>query len=186
MTRSAIARTLLLAGALLSARSAGAQARNPDFDAVAWTPLGCGASPVSTASPRGEIDLVGNASSPAAYVALDSSYLYFRYRVNGDPSGPKGFADFSDWVMLLQVPSGNPLQYQYQLALNGEGQGGDTVEVWQNTTPENLAFSPLFTDEPDVRLFRQVYDFSGPSTVNTTPLARSLPVAGLADATDWF
>jgi len=119
-------------------------------------------------------------------VALDSSYLYFRYRVNGDPSGPKGFADFSDWVMLLQVPSGNPLQYQYQLALNGEGQGGDTVEVWQNTTPENLAFSPLFTDEPDVRLFRQVYDFSGPSTVNTTPLARSLPVAGLADATDWF
>jgi hypothetical protein len=183
---STLARILVLLSALAAARSAGAQAPNPDFDAVSWAPLGCDASPLTAATPRGEVDLVGDAVSAAVYTAFDATYLYFRYRVNGDPSGPRGFAGSSNWNMLVQVPSGSAFQYQYQLALNGDGQGGDTVEVWGNSVPADLTFSPLFTDEPDVRLFRQVYSSAGPTTVNTTPLARWLPTPGLVDATDYF
>ena len=32
----------------------------------------------------------------------------------------------------MQVPSGNPFQYQYQLSLNGKS---DTIGIWQNTSP---------------------------------------------------
>ena len=184
MLPSPILRAVVLAGALLAARPAGAQVGNPDFDRVTWTGLGCTASPLTADTPRASVDLVGDAASPAAYVGLDATYLYFRYRVNGDPSGANGFDHDSAWAMLVQVPSGNPYQYQYQLALNGQGQGGDTVEVWANNVPEDLVFDPLFTDEPETRVFRQVYDVPGPT--NTTPLARSLAVAGLTDPTDYF
>ena len=116
-------------------------------------------------------------------MGLDSTYLYFRWRVNADPSGVKGFDQLA-WVSLLQVPSGNPFQYQYNLALNGVGgdddfgnsggNKGDTIEISQNTAPESFDFNPIFNDPSEVRLFAQRYDFSSGATVNTTPLARSL------------
>jgi len=129
------------------------------------------------------VDLVGNATYPPAYIGLDSTYLYLRWRVNADPSGVKGFDQLA-WVSLLQVPSGNPFQYQYNLALNGVGgdddfgnsggNKGDTIEISQNTAPESFDFNPIFNDPSEVRLFAQRYDFSSGATVNTTPLARSL------------
>ncbi len=186
MPSSSLARLLTLACILAAFHPAGAQVPNPDFDAVVWTPLGCGASPATVSAPRGEVDLVGDATSAAAYTALDATYLYFRYRVNGDPSGQHGFAGSSDWNMLLQLPSGDPFQYQYQIALNGDGQGGDTVELWANSVAQDVTFDPPFTDEPDVQLFQQVFDTVGPGIVNTTPLARLVATTGLLDATDWF
>jgi len=71
----------------------------------------------------------------------------------------------------MQVPSGNAFQYQYQLSLNGKT---DTIEVWQNTVAMDIDFSPLFHDDAEVKLFSQGYAFTSGSTVNTTPLARSL------------
>jgi uncharacterized repeat protein (TIGR01451 family) len=72
----------------------------------------------------------------------------------------------------MQVPSGNPFQYQYELALDGQT---DVVQIWQNTTASDISFSPLFHDTPEVNLFSQPYALANGSTVNTTPLARSMP-----------
>src|SRR5262249_3764394 len=87
------------------------------------------------------------------------------------------FLSSSDWVMLLQVPTGNAFQYQYQIALNGDGAGNsDTVEIWANQAASDLSFNPLFTDAPENRIFSQVFD--APSSNNTTPIARAAPSPG--------
>jgi uncharacterized repeat protein (TIGR01451 family) len=153
-TLAALAVTMLLA----LARSATAQA--PDFDAVAWAPLACQADePTGDESPSA-VDLVGDASHRAAYFAHDASYMYFRYRVDGDPAGSGGFASYA-WNALMQVPSGNPFQYQYELSLDGKS---DTVEVWANTSASNIDFSPLFNDPAESNLFS--------TSAGTMPLAR--------------
>src|SRR5690348_15591369 len=102
---------------LLAFGSAGALAQsNPDFDAVTWTPLTCAASPLTALDLRAEINLVGDAVFPAAYTAHDATYLYFRYRVDGNPMSSRGFLGTSDWTTLIQVPAGDPFQYQYQVS----------------------------------------------------------------------
>ena len=173
---------------LLGAPRARAQA-NPDFDAVTWTPLTCTAGTLTAFDPRGDVNLVGDGNFPAAYVGQDATYLYFRYRVDQTPLGSSGFDRFSAWTTLLQVPSGNPFQYQYQLALNGSGKGGDTVEVWKNDPASDLTFSPVFTDDSDTLLFSQVEDSVGPGTVNTSPLARAVQAtdgSGFLGTPDYF
>src|SRR5262245_5041532 len=153
---------------------AAAQA-NPGLDAAPWTPLGCHASPLTAFSTRHEVDLVGDATFPAAYVARNESYLFLRYRVDGNPAGTRGFAGTSDWTTLVQVPAGNGFQYQYQLSVNGDsGAAGDTVEIWANSAPEDLTFDPPFTDDTETKIFSQAYNASDPTSGNTTPLARSL------------
>jgi len=162
-----------LAILVLSAAGARGQA-NPDFDSVAWTPIGCAASPLTANAPtRGDVDLVGDETFPAAYIAQDANYFYFRLRVADDPRDlTRGFDRDSDWAMILQVPSGNALQYQYQLTLNGDGASkADTLEIWRNDTPENITFDPLFTDTPETKIWSQVFDATG---FNTTPLARAI------------
>ena len=141
---------------------------DPDFDGVGWIPMQCqaGGDPQNDENP-GSTDLVGNAAFPAVFVGLDAGYLYFRFRMDSDPSGPKGF-DQASWTALMQVPSGNPFQHQFQLSLNGSGADddfgnikGDTIEIWANTAASDIDFSPLFNDPSEVRLFSQRYDFSG-------------------------
>ena len=163
-----IACALGLAGMLLAAATARAQA-NPDFDAVAWTPIGCPAADLTADTSPNAVNFVGNATYPAAYYAFDSNFLYFRYRMDANPSGPGGFAQYS-WTALMQVPGGNPFQYQYQVSLDGSK---DTIDLWQNTVASDIDFSPLFHDESEVNLFSQPYALVNGSTVNTSPLARS-------------
>ena len=163
---------------LLDARPAGAQA-NPDFDAVTWTPLTCDATLLTALEPRGEIDLVGDALFPAAYVGRDATYLYVRYRVDQTPLSTRGFIRNSDWTVLVQTPAGDPFQYQYQLSLDGDGD--DTVQVWKNDPADDLTFSPIFTDDSDTLLFSQAPDFVGPGTVNTSPLARAVQATDGSD-----
>jgi hypothetical protein len=164
---------LALSGGLLGG-VARAQTPNPNFDAVPWSPLGCGATPLTAADPRPEVNLVGDATFPAVYTARDATYLYFRYRVDGDPrNSRRGFLSASDWTTLVQVPSGDPFQYQYQLSLNGDGsQTADTLEIWANSAADDLTFNPLFTDESDTKVFSIVFDDT--SGGNTTPLARGV------------
>ena len=94
-----------------------------------------------------------NAAQAPAFYAFDADYLYFRYRMNGDPTGSGGFAQYA-WTALMQVPSGNPFQYQYQLSLNGQT---DTIEVWENTNAQDIDFSPLFHDDAEVKLHGEPY-----------------------------
>ena len=101
------------------------QAQTPDFDAVTWTAIGCPAADLTADTSPSAVNFVGVATYPAAYYAHDANYLYFRYRMDGDPSGPGGFAQYT-WTALMQVPSGDPLQYQYQLRLDG---GNEKIEI---------------------------------------------------------
>jgi hypothetical protein len=83
-------------------------ASGPDFNSVTYRPLTCGVDePVNDESP-GSVDLVGDARHRPTYFAWDNSYLYFRFRVTANPTGTKGF-DQNAWVVLIQVPSGDPL-----------------------------------------------------------------------------
>jgi len=162
-TTTKTARFTLLAAMAFVMIAHRAIAQTPDFDAVAWGPLACNVGdPAGDESPSG-VDLVGDASHLAAYIAHDASFLYLRYRVNGNPSGPGGFASYA-WNTLMQVPSGNPFQYQYELSLVGKS---ETVEVWANTSASDIDFSPLFNDPADVKL----------SSAPSSSLARTL-VAG--------
>src|SRR6185436_8473249 len=79
-----------LAVAAAIVRPAAAQA-NPDFDAVSWTAIACdNPDLIAETSPSG-VNFVGNAMSSPAFYAFDADYLYFRYRMDGDPSGsPSG------------------------------------------------------------------------------------------------
>ncbi len=178
---AAVAMLLGMSGA---ARAVG----NPDFDGVTWVPA-CDVDPPEDENPA-SADLVGNATYPTTYFAQDADYMYFRYRVNGNPDGPKGFDQFA-WVALVHVPGGNPFQYQYLLSLNGVGSPddfgntggakGDTVEVWANTPAEPVDFNPLFNDPAETQLYAQKYDFASGLTFNTTPLARHVgPLASPA------
>jgi len=136
---------------LLLATVGTAPAQN--FDAVSWVPIGCdNPDLISEASPAAT-NFVGNPAFPAAYYGFDANYLYFRYRMDASPSGSGGFAQYS-WTALMQVPSGNPFQYQYQLSLNGQT---DTIEIWANTVAGDIDYSPLFHDDSEVRLFSQPY-----------------------------
>jgi hypothetical protein len=181
MSTTTMLRRLML-GAVLAVTTAATPglAHQPDFDNVVLTPLTCGTDePAGDETPL-SLDLVGTEEFPAAQVGFDEHFLYFRYRVNRAPNGPGGFDQFA-WVALLQVPNGNPFQYQYAVGLNGDGaaddfgNNGDTVEIWQNTVASNIDFSPVFADVSEVRLFAQRYDFVSADTANTAPIARLLP-----------
>jgi uncharacterized repeat protein (TIGR01451 family) len=160
---------------LAAAPAARAQA-GPDFDAVtnagAWMPLGCGKGAATNVTPA-DIDLIGDATHPAAYVAYDTNFLYFRYRVAGDPSGPGGFDQLA-WNALMQAPTSklyNPFQYQYELSFLGKN---DTIQIWANTSPEDVQQAiQLFNDPAETRLFWQPYN-----PPNQSPLARSLKAVG--------
>jgi hypothetical protein len=137
-----------LAALTLLALPPTAHAQAPDFDAVPWVSLSCDAGdPAGDESPSA-VDLVGDAAYPAAYFAHDASFLYFRFRVDGNPAGAGGFASYA-WNVLMQVPSGNAFQYQYELSLNGKD---DAVEIWANTSASDIDFSPLFNDPSETRL----------------------------------
>jgi len=161
----------LVALVVLGATAAGA-AGDPDFGAVRWAALDCapGGDPAGDESPS-SADLVGDASHPAAYYAYDAKYLYFRYRLDSDPTSKGGFVE-NIWSALMQVPSGNPRQYQYEIAVNGKS---DSLELWANTSAKDLSFSPNFNDGAEVRVFAQGVNAANGSTVNATPLVRAVP-----------
>src|SRR5258706_10948505 len=96
-----------------------AAAASPDFNTVQWTALGCPNADLITHDSPSSADFAGNsaAGSEPAYYGFDSTFLYFRYRMAGNPANSGGFDQYS-WTALMQVPSGDRFKYQYQLSLN--------------------------------------------------------------------
>src|SRR5262249_13220641 len=138
-------------------------ASGPAFGAVGWLPLGCARTDMVSPSSPAAASFVGDPANPPAFYGYDANYLYFRYRMGADPFSGGALAQYS-WTALMQVPSGNPYQYQYQLSLNGKT---DTIEIWQNTTASDVDFSPLFHDDAEAKLFSVKY--------TTGALAESVP-----------
>src|SRR5262245_47350027 len=150
-------------------------AAGPDFDAVTWQQLGCDSPDLIVGASPSAVSFVGNQANMPAFYAYDADYLYFRYRMDSDPrQGGSGFQQFV-WTALMQVPSGNRFQYQYQLSLNGKANPA-TVEIWQNTVASNIRF-PHFQDDAEVKLY------SAP----VASLARAVPAGTSFNGNaDWF
>jgi uncharacterized repeat protein (TIGR01451 family) len=109
------------------------------------------------------LDLVGAPGAPAAFFAFDANYAYFRERIAVDPSnGPGQFINGS-WVVLVKTATGDPFEYQYLIALDGNG---DQVKLYANdpVTAEPISFSPIFNDPAETQLY----------TASSTTLSRSV------------
>lgn len=119
-----------------------------------WTPIGACAENAAPGDVTPErIDLVGSAGFPAAYLFVDSSYIYFRERVFGDPTAGGGFGN-SSWVVLVKTASGDPFEYQYLISLDGTA---ELVKLYENdpVTAAPISFSPIFNDPADTELSTQ-------------------------------
>ncbi len=167
-------RTLLLATVLCMGAATAANAtygpKIPDLDAVTWKSLACDAPDMIHEATPSDVSFVGTTTHAPAFWSSDSTYLYFRLRMDSNPDSWCGFAGYS-WTMLLTVPSGARDEYQYQLAFNGKT---DTIELWKNTTRAKIAYSPLFTDDAEEKLWSMSYRTTGGSVGNTRPLVRAL------------
>jgi hypothetical protein len=128
----------------------------------------------ATLSPPG-IDIVGNKTYPAAFVASDASYVYFRLRVAGDPyklTPPSRFTPYS-WVCLLDIDS-DPQTYELSAVLDGIA-SPNSVVLEQNTStgkPDSL-------DDP-AEATLMTYTISH---AQVPPLAATSSLGG---ATDYF
>src|SRR5262249_37312750 len=114
----------------------------PNFDAVTCLQLGCDSPDLIVPPSRASACCGGNQATPPAFYAYDADYLYFRYRMDDDPGHGGGFDQYV-WTALMQVPSGNRFQYQYQLSLNGKNASGDSIEIWGNTVASDTPFPPF-------------------------------------------
>jgi len=99
--RSSLAALGILAFALAPS-VAGAQVWPEDDE---WRVLYCGGVPAfdprqDEPGANGERDVVGDASSPALYVAADADYLYFRMRVDADPTSGTELRPFG-WAVEM-------------------------------------------------------------------------------------
>jgi hypothetical protein len=130
-------------------------AAGPNFDAVSWLPLSCDKPDVVHVTNPGEVNFAGNAADSPAFYAYDETYLYFRFRMQNDPKHGSDL-DPDVWAVLMQVPSGNRHQYQYRLDVNGDG--GDTLEIWQNTTAADIDLSQPYSDAPEQLLYSGPFD----------------------------
>ena len=166
------ARTYIAALVACLALPAASLAGGPDFGAVTWLPLGCATQDlVSPASP-GAASFAGDHANLPAFYAYDASHLYFRYRMDANPSSGGGLAQYV-WTALMQVPSGDRFQFQYQLSLNGKS---DTIEIWRNTTALDVEF-PHFQDNAE----DQVYSAPFGSLARTVAAGTSFN-----GGADWF
>jgi hypothetical protein len=175
--------------------AAAAPGDNPDFDAAPFVPLGCDTADLihHPATTQPHLDFVGDATFPPAYVARDASYLYFRYRLDGDPQAPDfaaaRFKGSSAWTALVQSPGGDAFTYQFQLTLDGDGT--DPLRIYANTTALPIEFSPLFNDPSEApSIFAQPFTALREG-INTTPLARARltpdgPSGGFNGTLDYF
>ncbi|MBI2391266.1 MAG: hypothetical protein HYV09_16880 [Deltaproteobacteria bacterium] len=135
--RSWHASTVAAAVALVTATWAGA-ARAITFPAdSAWVPLSKSGAPVNepvgdATGGGGERDLVGDATNPGAYMAMDGAHLFFRVRVNGQPQfgSPLEFRPFG-WGCAVDS-DGNAQTLEFWAVVNGIA---ETVSWNYNSTP---------------------------------------------------
>src|SRR5262245_11319343 len=151
---------------------AASSAADPNFDAVNWLPLGCDTPNLITPDSPSSASFAGDHTNLPAYYGYNTDYLYFRYRMDTNPSSGSGFDQYA-WTALMQVPSGDPFRYQYGLSLNGKS---DKIEIWRNTLASPVKF-PQFQDAPEDLLY----------SVPVGSLARAVP-AGTSynGGADWF
>ncbi|MBX3233214.1 MAG: hypothetical protein KIT84_20695 [Labilithrix sp.] len=133
-----IIRSFALAGVLAAAltieHSAEAQTfPNPPTNANPfWIPIRRGGNvigdlPNANADYR---DIVGDATFPAAYVASDATFLYFRVRINGSPGTLGSLGNNRGYGCMIDVNNNN----FWDRLVTLDGNGTDAVKLWSNST----------------------------------------------------
>lgn len=100
-----------------------------------WTPMRRGGNPIVDAARAGAgafSDVVGDAASPAVFIASDATYLFLRIRVSGDPSSGGLFADDAAWGCLVDT-DGDLTSYEFFAGVDGAGATTDQVRYRWNT-----------------------------------------------------
>lgn len=87
--------------------------------------------PIGDAS--GSRDVVGDNTYPAAFMFNDGTYVYFRLRLNADPtgSGGQGLLQPFGWGVLFDTNL-NYANYEWMIMVDGIAQT-EIIELWQNT-----------------------------------------------------
>lgn len=115
---------------LLTSRDAKAQS----FDTVSWRPLSRSALLATDAIGPGtnEIDVVGDATYPAAFVGSDATHLYLRIRVNDAPTNPDTTFKSSLWGCVIDT-DGILTTYEFL----GIVDGNNSVQ-WRHNKTESI------------------------------------------------
>lgn len=149
-------------------------ARAQSFNAVTWTPLVRQGSLVTDAvgpTPN-ELDVVGDVTYAAAFVASDASDLYLRIRVNDKPTNADGTFKPSLWGCVVDT-DGVLTTYEYLVVLDGQ----DSVH-WRFNKAESVGKnSPM---EP-----AEVLVGTAPRTTHARAVSTesAMPFSG---SDDWF
>ncbi|MBN1663729.1 MAG: DUF11 domain-containing protein [Deltaproteobacteria bacterium] len=87
---------------------------------------------------NGSRNVVSDSSNPAAYIFNDGTYLYFRLRLDQDPSGTggQGLLKSFGWGVLFDTNL-NPGDYEWLMMLDGISQT-EIIGLWQNTSQGTL------------------------------------------------
>ncbi|MFT5685250.1 MAG: hypothetical protein ACI8RZ_006199 [Myxococcota bacterium] len=89
------------------------------------------------------LDLVGDstATAPAGLWYVDTTALYFRIRLDADPSDADYFASEGAWVILIEN-DGDTSAYEYSIAYASDGAGEGSIKVFSNATKTGDADDP--------------------------------------------
>lgn len=146
--RTAIIRASVL-GIVVAGLVVAAPSRAQNFAGVTWTPLTQSGIPIGDPATDAinERNIVGDATNPAAYVAQDADYLYFRIRLDATPQSNDGVT-LKPFGWSCAVESNNSLTtYEFLAAVNGienNGPDGNNDQVeWRYNgttgTPNSIA-----------------------------------------------
>lgn len=94
----------------------------------------------------GSRNVVSDASNPAAYIFNDGTYIYFRLRLDKNPSGTggQGLLQSFGWGVLFDT-NRNSGNYEWLIMVDGIG-SPELIELWQNTSQGTLG-SPSDSSE---------------------------------------
>jgi len=171
MKPTSFATVLVIAGACLAiSRDAHAQS----FDTIVWTPLSRSALVITDATGPvpNELDVVGDALSPAVFVGSDATHLYMRIRVNDKPTNPDGTFKSSLWGCVIETDA-VLTTYEFLTILDGQ----DSVQ-WRFNQTESIG--PNVPTEPAEILVGTAARTTHARTVDTMS---ATPFSGTAD---WF
>lgn len=105
-----------------------------------WIPIYKGGALLQDPSgdSQGSRNIVSDPTHDAAFIFNDGTYLYFRLRLDKDPTGQggQGFLQAYGWGVEIDTNQ-NPGNYEWLLMLDGISQT-ETIQLWQNTIQGTL------------------------------------------------
>ena len=95
----------------------------------------------------GSRNVVSDSTHPAAYIFNDGTYLYFRLRLDNDPTGQggQGLLQAFGWGVEFDTNM-NPADYEWLIMLDGISQT-EVIQLWQNTIQGALGSA---SDKPEI------------------------------------